>query len=384
MIFNKALRDVNYQDIVDLIERGEEESYLLDYKREINYNNKDDKKEICKDVSSFANSRGGILIYGIEEEKNGDAAPRPKNDIPPFGVEILDTERIENIISNGIYPRVNIEIKLVKNDNRKNFILIIGIAASSNAPHMVVSKGDFRYYKRGNYESEVMNEADVRELYRRNEDMLEKLNDLIKERRVLIFELNPNLRNTVTYSFIISPMVLHNELISLNQDIVEQVHETYTKDIVFCPNLNPSLYGYYADNTYNYSPPESDNMELEKFVEVCRNGLIQSSGIIVTDSNHLDPNNIKTILINLIKLSNKLYQDNRYYGLVLFDLNIKGIKNYDLLLDSGVSRYKYGRDEIKIIEENTGNTEVIVDKLLNRIFNAFGVEKHNLNLKEIQ
>ncbi len=194
MIFNKAIRSVTYQDVLDLITRREEESFLLDYKREINYISPGDKKELCKDVSSFANSKGGVLIYGIEEVK-GSSPPKPKADIPPIGVENLNLGAIESIISNGIYPRVGFEINPVRIDSSTKFILIIGVAASYNAPHMVISKGDFRYYKRGNYESEVMNEADVRELYRRSEDMFEKLNDLIKKRRTLIYdELNPNLR----------------------------------------------------------------------------------------------------------------------------------------------------------------------------------------------
>jgi hypothetical protein len=83
MIFNKALRNVNYQDILDLITRREEESFLLDYKREINYSSPADKKELCKDVSSFANSKGGVLIYGIDQEVNINSPPKPKTDIPP-------------------------------------------------------------------------------------------------------------------------------------------------------------------------------------------------------------------------------------------------------------------------------------------------------------
>jgi hypothetical protein len=229
MIFNKAIRNVNYQDILELITRREEESFLLDYKAEINYTLDKDKKELCKDVSSFANSKGGILIYGIEQEVDDNSPPKPKIDNPPIGIESPNVETIENIISNGIYPRVSFEIKSVEIDNNAKFILIIGVAASYNAPHMVITKGDFRYYKRGNYKSDMMNEAEVRELYRRSEDMLDKLNDLIKKRRTVIYdELNPNLKNTVTYSFIISPMILQNELVSLDNTIV----------IRQCPNLD--------------------------------------------------------------------------------------------------------------------------------------------------
>ena len=54
-------------DLLALISAGVEESAALDYKRADSLNKRDDKKktEITKDVSSFANSAGGTIIYGI-------------------------------------------------------------------------------------------------------------------------------------------------------------------------------------------------------------------------------------------------------------------------------------------------------------------------------
>lgn len=76
MIFSKPLKDVNEQDIQRLINDQIEENIHLDYKREIALSPKG-KKELAKDVSAFANSKGGVIIYGIEEEKNEDGIPVP-------------------------------------------------------------------------------------------------------------------------------------------------------------------------------------------------------------------------------------------------------------------------------------------------------------------
>ncbi|MFH0895251.1 MAG: ATP-binding protein, partial [Bacteroidota bacterium] len=56
------------KDIDNLISSNAEESTHLEFKRG-DALNKDDKtkNEIAKDISAFANSDGGILIYGIEE-----------------------------------------------------------------------------------------------------------------------------------------------------------------------------------------------------------------------------------------------------------------------------------------------------------------------------
>jgi len=52
------------EDIQKLIENKIEESLTLEYKRELSRNN----KEIAKDISAFANTSGGVIIYGIEEK----------------------------------------------------------------------------------------------------------------------------------------------------------------------------------------------------------------------------------------------------------------------------------------------------------------------------
>jgi predicted HTH transcriptional regulator len=66
--------DINYLN--QLIADGIEENPELEYKSAAALR-KEDKKvmEITKDVSSFANSNGGILIYGIAEDQTNKHLP---------------------------------------------------------------------------------------------------------------------------------------------------------------------------------------------------------------------------------------------------------------------------------------------------------------------
>ncbi len=59
----------NLEDIAIFVETRVQESLHLDYKSSKAI---DDKKrnEIAKDVSSFSNSDGGLIIYGVEEEQH--------------------------------------------------------------------------------------------------------------------------------------------------------------------------------------------------------------------------------------------------------------------------------------------------------------------------
>ncbi len=58
----------NKQQLDRMIADGVEENLGLDYKRADSLGKTDGKRaEITKDVSSFANSSGGVVIYGVAE-----------------------------------------------------------------------------------------------------------------------------------------------------------------------------------------------------------------------------------------------------------------------------------------------------------------------------
>ena len=79
---NKLIeKHINQLFFEQLIQDGIEEDLHLDYKGEIDTNS----GEIAKDLSAFANSDGGYIIYGIEEDKH-----KPKQIIPITGIGIKE------------------------------------------------------------------------------------------------------------------------------------------------------------------------------------------------------------------------------------------------------------------------------------------------------
>ena len=58
------------QDLKNMIKNQIQENIHLDYKRSSALSLQNNHKEIAKDVSAFANSDGGCIIYGIEEDKH--------------------------------------------------------------------------------------------------------------------------------------------------------------------------------------------------------------------------------------------------------------------------------------------------------------------------
>lgn len=142
-IFDKPLSNVDEDDLLALISNRTEERKTLDYKLQLPTSSDKDKKDFLADVSSFANTGGGYLIYGMVEE-NGVAAHLPGLEgIDPDG-EIL---RLEQMIREGIAPRLTITTKPLQLRSG-NFALIIHIPQSYNSPHMVTYQGASRFYAR--------------------------------------------------------------------------------------------------------------------------------------------------------------------------------------------------------------------------------------------
>lgn len=146
-------------DITALIENEAEESVHLDFKAAGSLS-KDDKKkaEIAKDVSAFANSDGGIIVYGIEEQEH------KAHSVSYVDGNTYTKEWLEQIIQDNIQRRIDgLQIFPIrdKGDIAKT-IYIVKIPRSSNTPHMSADKC---YYKRNNFRSVKMEEYEVRDLF---------------------------------------------------------------------------------------------------------------------------------------------------------------------------------------------------------------------------
>ena len=153
--------DYNINDITALIDNEAEESVHLDFKAAGSLS-KDDKKkaEIAKDVSAFANSDGGIIVYGIEEQEHKAHA------LSYIDGNTYTKEWLEQVIQDNIQKRIEgLEIFPIRdNGDITKSIYIVKIPRSSNTPHMSADKC---YYKRNNFRSVKMEEYEVRDLFYR-------------------------------------------------------------------------------------------------------------------------------------------------------------------------------------------------------------------------
>ena len=155
-IFGKdKLESIQKEDIDKLIEDKVEESQHLDYE-EIPIKPKFDG--LAKHVSGFLNTSGGVVIFGVSEQKNK---------IP---IKITWSSIRKETVENNLYQRVepwneNIEIAPIQNpadDSKKIFIIIV--PKSKNPPHMA----NHRYHVRLNFQTRPLGHEQVAAIFRQN------------------------------------------------------------------------------------------------------------------------------------------------------------------------------------------------------------------------
>jgi hypothetical protein len=154
--YNKTTYTQN--DIDQLLRDEIEESLKLEYKEAAALDKTDGKKkDISKDVASFANSDGGLIIYGIKEKNHKPVELSFINGID------FTKEWLEQIIQSTIHKKIEgLQIIPIRyNNDIKKTLYIIKIPTDS-VPHMSI---DNRYYRRYNFNSVPMEEYEVRNQY---------------------------------------------------------------------------------------------------------------------------------------------------------------------------------------------------------------------------
>jgi hypothetical protein len=164
--------------INSLIEDKIEESLQLEYKGSGSLNSQNpDSKEISKDVSAMANSAGGIIIYGINEDQT-NRKPYLPSQINPINRHNFSKERLEQIINSNIQPKINnLIIHPILTNENDEVVYIVDIPQSTT----VHQAKDKKYYKRYNFESVAMDDYEIKDIINRSKNPIITIDFLITQ-----------------------------------------------------------------------------------------------------------------------------------------------------------------------------------------------------------
>ena len=87
--------------------RGTPESDWIDFKQALyHFDDRKQKLELAKDVSAFANARGGVITIGIKTRRPETENSEVADELTPVRDDLLDCRRIRDIIRQYVYPPI--------------------------------------------------------------------------------------------------------------------------------------------------------------------------------------------------------------------------------------------------------------------------------------
>src|SRR5215470_3803980 len=131
-------------DLLGLVREQVEESLDLEYKRSASLQaNEETKNEIARDISAFANSAGGTIIYGMIEDQSTHLPTGLDDGIDPAEIS---REWLENVIHQRIQPRLEVGINSVRlSGSRQGKVVYVVQIPKGNTAYQ--ASRDKKYYK---------------------------------------------------------------------------------------------------------------------------------------------------------------------------------------------------------------------------------------------
>lgn len=216
-------KEIHPHDIEFFKSQKIEENINLDYKDIRAY---DDPDELAKDVSSFANSEGGLIFLGMSQDEikqNGKIVKIYPKEVT-WGKASLDKESLENRLLSKIRPPVNnLIIRPVRNE-KDQVVFLIDIPRSELAPHMAP---DHKYHTRTNFGTRILEHHEVANLFRINWTMKEKLVEKIYE--PLSSVLEKHIKELKEYSYPSNGSITVEEILSRTYYKVQMPFELLEK-----------------------------------------------------------------------------------------------------------------------------------------------------------
>jgi hypothetical protein len=176
-------------DVVALVTDRRREDLMLDFKQAPKaFDTRDERKLLAAAVSGFANSAGGLIVWGVDARKGEDDVDCAQGAVPITDPGLF-MSRLTSYAGSAVSPAADgVEHRLLEGTNGP--FAVTHVPESVNGPHMA-KLGEDRYYKRSGDRFAKMEHFDVADMFgRRPKPALRLELELESDQAILVTLLN--------------------------------------------------------------------------------------------------------------------------------------------------------------------------------------------------
>ncbi|MEV6644696.1 ATP-binding protein [Amycolatopsis sp. NPDC051371] len=199
-LLGALVADASYGQVAGLASAKAPEDFDLDFKSKTYKPSDEGKRNLSIDVAAMANTAGGLIILGMEEDDQARAL-KPVED---FAVTDAEVNRMSQIVAAGVGPLPSMDIRIVENEEKPGTgFYLIAVPRSLTAPHAVLVNDSLRFPRRNGRTTAYLSEPEVAQAYRERFAGLQSRLDVAEvHERFLLERLNTDLMTYVVLTLV--------------------------------------------------------------------------------------------------------------------------------------------------------------------------------------
>ena len=375
-MINKHLDKIDISDLKQLQSNAVSEGKTIEYKKLLPTNSYADRKEFLADISSFSNASGGDLIFGILEE-NGS----PKS-IDGLEIENVDEEirKYENIIRDGIEPRIIFATRAVNVSGKKN-IFIFRVNKSWMGPHRVIYEGHDKFYSRNSAGKYALDTNELKSAFNLSQTLTEQINKFKTERITQLISDNLPLPFYDGGKIVLHLIPLESFSPNYRIDLNPIINEPAKLKPIYASGWS---YRINLEGVLSYSGGRNDKSH--SYIQLYRNGIIEAvEGLMLSAEREKKYIPSVAYEIELIKSLREFLNLTKELGInmpIVIFLTLIGVNGYEMAVDRmrfWGDYYKIDKDILQLPETliESYNTEPkdILRPMFDLVWNACGFKR---------